>query len=104
MLYLNQREEKIIGNFMLNGDMYSNSVMLLKWDDGSTAVAKYCFLVDDENDCDMSDANYEEFWSFVFEAIQLHGHPPICVTKHNLFEINYHNFPDKIIADGKKIN
>lgn len=104
MLFLNKNEEKIIKTFMLNQADLEDAVMVLKWADGSRVVAKYDYILEDENEYEIEDENYEEFWSFAFKALRVSGTPPICITQHNYFLISYRNFPDEIIADGQKVN
>ena len=104
MLFLNNKEEKIIKTFMLNQGDFEDEIMVLKWLDGSEVIARYSYILEDENDYEMEDKNYEEFWSFAFEVLKITGNPPIDITKHNYFLISYHNFPDEIIAKGQKIN
>lgn len=103
-MYLNHKEEKIIGKFFEISDEFENLTLILKWNEYSQITAIYDSYIEDESDCDMDDVQYEEFWSFVFKAIDVFGVPPVCITEDNCFLINYHNFPDEIIADGKKIN
>lgn len=104
MLFLNEKEEKIIGVFINNTDKYENERMVLKWKDGSFVVATFDTYIEDEDDCDIEDENYEEFWSFVFKVHRIEGEPPVFITQHDYFLVNYRNFPDEIIAKGKKIN
>jgi len=104
MYALNEREEKVIGRFVDNQSKYEDAEMWLKWKDGSQVVAKYRMYLEDVNDCEPEDEKYEEFWSFVFEVTDVKGTPPVHITHHNLFIVSYHNFPDEIVVDGKKIN
>lgn len=76
MIYFNENEEKIIGEFMEVEDKYINKVLYLVWNDGSKVIAKYDSYIEDENDCELEDENYEEFTSFVFMKIEMHGTPP----------------------------
>ncbi len=104
MMYLNSKEEKIIGKCIEVIDDYNQKEMLLKWDNTNIAYGIYDTYIEDENDFDMDSDEYEEFWSFVFKVIEVIGNPPIYVTEDKYFMINYHNFPDEILVDGKKIN
>lgn len=103
-MYLNDKEERIIGSFMDVADGLEGKMLILKWEDGSYVHGIYDSFIEDELDCDMDDENYEEFWSFVFKAIDLKGEPPISITEDEYFCVNYHNFPKEIIANGQKIN
>ena len=104
MMYLNDQEEKIIGLFMDIVDDLEGNLLVLNWKDGSQVKGIYDSYIEDEVDCEMEDENYEEFWSFVFKAIDTEGNPPVFITEDNFFCINYHNFPDEILVGNKKIN
>lgn len=104
MIYLNENEKKHIEKFIMIADDYKCKEMILKWDDGNKIVAIYKDFIEDENDYDIENANYEEFWSFVFEFVSKVGNPDIYITSDNYFLINYHNFPKEILVDGVKIN
>lgn len=95
-MYLNDREEKIIGAFMNIADELEGKPVVLKWRDGSWVLGIYDSYIEDENDCDIEDIGYEEFWSFVFKAVGVSGTPPIYITDDEYFCINYHNFPDEV--------
>ena len=103
-MYLNKKEEKIIGAFMELADELEGKMIILKWKDGSYIQAVYDSYIEDESDCDMDDDNYEEFWSFVFKAIDLKGTPPVNITEDEYFCISYHNFPDEILDGRNKIS
>ena len=103
-MYLNDREEKIIGSFMDVADELEGKLLILKWEDGSQAHGIYDSYVEDESDFDMDEESYEEFWSFVFKAIDIVGEPPIYITEDEYFCIDYHNFPNEIFVDNTKIN
>lgn len=104
MLYLNKNEEKTIGKFMDVEDKYTQEVLTLVWRDGSKAIATYDSFIEDENNLELDDENFEEFWSFVFKKIEICGNPPIEVTEDHYFTISYHNFPKDIFWNGEKIN
>ena len=104
MIYLNENEEKVIGKFMEVEDKYENETLTLVWENGSRVEAKYDSFIEDENDYELEDENYEEFTSFVLIKIEMFGNPPIEVSEHDYFLINYHNFPKEILANGVKIN
>ncbi len=103
-MYLNDREEKIIGSFMDVSDELEGKLMTLKWEDGSQVQGVYDSYVEDESDCDMDEESYEEFWSFVFKAIDIVGEPPIYITEDEYFCVNYYNFPNEIFVGNTKIN
>ena len=102
---LNEKEKNIISLFLKNLDEYENEEMTLLWNNSNKVVALFDTCFEDENDYDENSSEYEEFISFSFTLISEPGNAPICVTEDNGFLINYHNFPDEILApDGKKIN
>lgn len=103
-MYLNDKEEKIIGSFMDVADKLEGKILILKWKDGSCVHGIYDSFIEDESNFDMDDENYEEFWSFVFKAIDMEGEPPIFITEDEYFCVNYHNFPEEIISNGQRIN
>ena len=103
-MYLNDKEGIIIGRFMDKSDEYEGKILTLKWKDGSLIQGIYDSYMEDETDCDLDDKNYEEFWSFIFSAVDLKGEPPVFITEDDFFCINYHNFPDIIMAGDIKIN
>lgn len=103
-MYLNDKEEKIIRTFMDVADELEGKLIILKWKNGSQVKGIYDSYIEDELDCDMDDESYEEFWTFVFKAIDLIGEPPIYITEDEYFCINYRNFPDEIIVDNTKLN
>ncbi|MBR5539389.1 MAG: hypothetical protein IKU61_05765 [Clostridia bacterium] len=104
MYYWNENEEIIIGTFINKADEFYGKDLLLNWSDENSIVAIFDSIIEDEEDCDMNDEEYEEFWSFVFKAVEVKGKPPVSITEDEYFIVNYHNFPDEIIVDGKKIN
>ena len=104
MLYLNENEEKIIHKFMAIEGEYAHKTLTLVWSDGSKTTAKYDSFIEDESDFELDDEDYEEFWSFVFEIIEVFGEPPIEISDDGYFLVNYHNFPAEILVNGEKIN
>jgi len=104
MYYVNDKEEEIIGSFMNIEDELEGTEVMLIWNNGSCVQGIYDSFIEDESDCEMEDEKYEEFWSFVFKLVNFSGEPPVFITKDNFFCVNYHNFPDAIMVEGKKIN
>ena len=104
MIYWNKSEEAIIGRFLASNRKCIGKKLLLNWYGKGSVLAEYDMLMEDENDFEMGDERYEEFWSFAFHGIKIKGNPPIAVNHQKNFLINYHNFPDEILVDGKKIN
>ncbi len=102
-MYLNDKEEKIIGKFKVIADDMEETKMLLRWRDGSWILGIYDSIMEDENDFELEDERYEEFWSFIFRALDLSGDPPVYITEDEYFCINYHNFPEEMLVDGKDI-
>ena len=100
---LSKSEKRIISAFLKNLDKYDNETMILTWSDGSKVIASFETCFEDSNEYDLDDEKYEEFISFAFTAQSTEGHPPVFITEDSGFLISYHNFPDEIIADGKKI-
>ena len=103
-MYLNIYEEKIITNFLKNIDDYESKVMKLIWQDGSSIAVTFDTCFEGENDLELDDEKYEEFWSFVFKVVEVIGELPVYITEDEYFCINYRNFPDEIIVGDKKIN
>lgn len=103
MLYLNDAEERVIGPFMDIEEKFSNKTLRLVWSNGSEVVAKYDSFIEDENEEDYNTNKYEEYWSFVFVAIDISLRAPIDLSADNLFTINYHNFPEKILYEDEII-
>lgn len=103
-MYLNDKEEKIIGKFMDVADDLEEKMLTLKWNDGSQVLAIYDSYMEDEVDCELDDEEYEEFWSFVFKAIDLVGTPPVYITEDKYFCVDYRNFPNEILDGTKKVN
>ena len=58
MLYLNENEEKIIGNFMDREEEFENKELILKWKDGSQIIAKYDSFIEDSKISELSVAKY----------------------------------------------
>ena len=104
MFYLNENEETVIGNFIAVESKYTNRILILKWNTGAYVTATYDSFIEDENDYEIEDDEYEEFWSFVFKKLKIEGTPPIEVTEDDYFTVNYHNFPDDIVVNDIKIN
>ena len=103
MFYLNNNEEKIIGKFVSYPRKYDD-FLTLKWEGKGEITARFDSFMEDENEYEIDDEGYEEFWSLLFDAYQVKGKPPVNIAGNNDFLINYHNFPDEILVDGKKIN
>ncbi len=103
-MYLNDKEEKIIGEFFRNLKVYSKKEMVLIWENKGIVLAKYDTCFEDDNDLEETDSEYEEFFSVSFEAIKGTGDLPVTIMKSGFFLVNYHNFPDIIMVNGKKIN
>ena len=101
-MFLNDKEEKVIGTFMGNLEQYDTKEMTLIWQSGEI-IAKFDTCFEDDNMADETD-DYEEYTTFVFEMLKMSDKPPVFVTEDRYFCVNYHNFPDEIICDGKKIN
>ncbi len=103
-MYFSKKEKEIIRTFYRHLDTCDMHTMYLTWNrvGAVTAVFDTCF--ENDNALDMDDKDYEEFISFIFKAIKVSGTPPIHVSEDGYFLLNYHNFPDEIFVDGKKIN
>lgn len=78
--------------------------MILKWGSKIRIHARFDTCFEDDNDLEIDDTDYEEYTSFVFKKLHVIGEPPVFITEHDHFCIDYRNFPDEIITDGKKIN
>ena len=102
-MYLNENEEEIIGSFMDVATENEGKKMLLKWGNGSQVQGVFDSYIEDETDCDIDEDGYEEFWSFVFKALDLVGEPPIYITEDEFFCIDYRNFPEEIVLENESI-
>lgn len=102
-MYFNNKEEAIIAPFMNIADEYEGKILTLKWENGSKITAVYDTYIEDESDYELDDDNYEEYWTFVFKALDMTGKPPVYITDDEYFCINYHNFPAEIFAENKNI-
>lgn len=99
-MYFSEKEQSIIEKFYKNlSSITEKDVLTLIWDEGQIQ-AKFDTCFDDYSEENEED----EFTSFVLKKIELIGTPPIEITEANFFIINYHNFPRKIICNGKNIN
>ena len=103
-MYFNEKEENVVRVFYNNIARCEKMAMLLKWKNGSQVVATFDTCFEDDNGFEMDDPRYEEYISFVFKISQIFGKPPVYITEDEYFCVDYRNFPDEIIADGKKIN
>ena len=103
-MFLNDKEEAIIGTFLSHADEYDFEEMELSWKNGSKIVATYVSNFEDSNGKLKGEEGYEEYTSFVFDVIELCGEPPVLISEQDGFCLNYHNFPDEITKDGQKIN
>ena len=103
-MVLNEKEGKIINAFLENLDKYDTEEMKLLWHGGESITARFDTCFEDENDFEELEDEYEEFTTFVFEAVCTYGNPPVFITEDNFFCINYHNFPDAIMVREKRIN
>ncbi len=101
-MYLNDKEEALIDVFMGNLDEYERLPMILKWKRGGQALVRLDTCFEDEDD-DEQAPDFEEYVSFIFEALSIDGNPPIDIYD-NYFIVNYRNFPNEILVDGRKIN
>ena len=102
-MFLNDKEEAIIGEFLSNVDEYAFEEMELSWENGGKITATYASYFDDSNDKRKGEEGYEEYTTFVFDAIDVIGEPPVFISEQDGFCLNYHNFPRAITVDGKKI-
>ena len=98
-MYLNDKEEQIIGKFMNIADDNENKKMILKWKNYGVIYGVFDSYIEDESECDMDEEGYEEFWSFVFKAVEVLGNPPVYITEDEFFCVDYRNFPDEIVLE-----
>ena len=103
-MFLNEKEEAVIGTFLSVADEYYDEEMELSWENGGKIVATFVSCYEDSNDKKKGEEGYEEYTGFVFDAIEVVGEPPVFISEQDGFCLNYHNFPDAIVADGEKIN
>ena len=103
-MFLNDKEEAIIGKFLSHADDYDYEDMELTWSNGSKIVATYVSNFEDSNDKIKGTEGYEEYTTFVFDVIEVIGEPPVLISEQDGFCINYHNFPEEIVKDEEKLN
>ncbi len=103
-MYFSEQEKEIVRTFYKNIDEYEKNTMTLKWNNNSQAIATFDTCFENDNELAMDNTEYEEYVSFVFNLIEISGNPPIYITEDKCFCIDYHNFPDEILVDGKRIN
>lgn len=105
-LKMTNKELQIIGTFLTNLDDYEKRKMKLIWrgEGEITAIFYTCFEDESGTETDSKNETFEECISFVFDAMEILGTPPVLLNRQKTFAINYHNFPDEIVVDGKKIN
>lgn len=100
---LNPSEGTIISNFAKVCYAHRFEEMTLYYSDEDFIFAKFEYEMEDENDYDENDPRYEEFYSYVFTVIEIHGNPPVKPYDDTI-TINYHNFPKKIICGENILN
>ena len=103
MLYLNDKEEKVIGTFMEIESDFANKTLRLIWNDDIEIVAKYDSFIEDENEEDFDSEGYEEYWSFVFLSTVPSTKAPIDLSDDGYFTVNYLNFPETILCGDRVI-
>ena len=95
-MWLNDSEEKIISEFLnimeksTNKDLYE-----MEWQDG-TKIVGYCDTIyESDNDLELEDPNYEEYWGVAICIVNIvkQGSEIEGKTINDLIEINYHNVP-----------
>ncbi len=104
MMYFSEKEKKTIRAFYNNINKIEEKSIILRWNIGSQVIATFDTCFEDDNEFEIDIPEYEEFWSFVFKAIDVIGSPPVYITEDKYFCVDYRNFPDEIIVDGKKVN
>lgn len=96
-MYLNSKEEKIIGEFLTFLDKKTEADLLtLKWDSGTEVIGTCLCIYESDNGLELSDPNYEEMWAVAItikEIIQ-DGEEIHPISEDNIFEVTYHNCPN----------
>ena len=103
MIYLNPNEQPIIEKLVQICEPYRGQIFTLKWQTGSYTAKFLCMIEDLTDELDDDDPAFEEYWSFWFEVLEVHGHPPV-EPFHGSLLVNYHNFPEEILHAGVKVN
>lgn len=95
-MWLNSKEELIIGNFILTMEKSKeNEKYEIEWSDNSKIIAHVDTVYEDDNGLDLGDEKYEEFWSVAvcIDEIVRKGKTVKELSVGDLIEINYHNSP-----------
>ena len=99
---INQKEKKIIDSLCeaVSIDNKMDKVFKFKWKYGTEIYAEYVTIDLDDNGLELEDPNYEDFICFIMKIekiIKLNKADGFeWIKDRELFEFNYHNFPDEI--------
>ena len=99
---INQKEKKIIDSLCeeVSVDNKMDKVFKFKWKYGTEIYAEYVTTDLDDNGLELEDPNYEDFICFIMKIgkiIKLNKADGFeWIKDRELFEFNYHNFPDEI--------
>ena len=62
------------------------------YSNGNEEIVRYDTDYETDNNLELDDPDYEEFFAIVFRR-----------ESGELFEVTYHNLPDSIFCDGKRV-
>lgn len=95
-MFFSELESKLMGEFQGELDAHPKSLIKMKLQDGTELIASFDTCYESDNDLEMDDEGYEEFYSYVFEIIKVLSVKEEDSDKyrtHSLFEVNYHTLP-----------
>ena len=94
-MWLNSKEEKIIGNFLQEMEnAKQSSEYEIQWEN-SIIYGSLDTIYEDDNMLEIEDPNYEEFWTVLLRINKIikNGDEIQGYKVGDLIEINYHNAP-----------
>lgn len=93
-MMLNPNEAGKFWNFRGLVENHRRSKFRLIFADKTEVQCTYFTSCESDNNLELDDPNYEEFWIIVFRKI----------NSDETFEINFHNMPVEVWCDGRKID
>lgn len=95
-MFFSAQEDKVMRPFAEELDAHPGSSIEMKLQDGTVLIASLDTCYESDNDLEMDEEGYEEYFSYVFMIEKV-----LSVSKENaekyqentLFELNYHAIP-----------
>lgn len=95
-MFFSAQEDKIMRPFAEKLDAHLGSPIKMKLQDGTELIVSFDTCYESDNDLEMDEEGYEEYFSYVFMIEKV-----LSVSKENaekykentLFELNYHTIP-----------